>query len=214
MARKNNDSTGDDKAKIRILFAEVEGNNDTVQEAMRTMISAMSRPVKLVHVKSNGETKILPPADMQEENSDDDLTMDDVPEESISAESSANRKPRGTGPKVDRNAGIALVPDLNFMQKGKKSLRDFFAEKSPATDMEKILVAVYYMQHEMTISKIGLGHIRTALKDVGSSIPLALPQTVRNMSTKKTWLKFTALEDITTATGGENHVNHDMSKKG
>jgi hypothetical protein len=214
MARKNNDSTGEDKAKIRILFAEVEGNNETVQEAMRTMISAMSRPVKLVQVQSNGEVKVLPPVDIQEENFDDDLALDDAHKGTTSVETGSSRRPRGTGPKVDRNASITLVQDLNFMPQGKKSLRDFSKEKSPATDMESILVVVYYMQHEMALPKIGLGHIRTALKDIGSSIPLSLRQTVHNMSTKKTWLKFTELEDITTATGGENHLIHDMGKKG
>ena len=51
MARRNNDSTGEDKAKVRVLFAEVEGNNETVQEALRTMISAMSRPARIVQVR-------------------------------------------------------------------------------------------------------------------------------------------------------------------
>jgi len=80
--------------------------------------------------------------------------------------------------------------------------------------MEEILVVVYYMQNMMKVPKIGLGHIRTALRDVGKGIPLDLKQTVRNMRNKKAWVKYTELDNITTATAGENHVLHDMGKKG
>ena len=48
MARRGNDPAGEDKAKVRVLFAEVEGNNESVQEALRTMVSAMSQPVRVI----------------------------------------------------------------------------------------------------------------------------------------------------------------------
>jgi hypothetical protein len=49
MAKRNNEPTsGADKAKVRVFFAEVEGNNESVQEALRTMVSAMSRPVRVI----------------------------------------------------------------------------------------------------------------------------------------------------------------------
>jgi hypothetical protein len=49
MVRRNNEATsGADKAKVRVFFAEVEGNNESVQEALKTMLSAMSRPVRVI----------------------------------------------------------------------------------------------------------------------------------------------------------------------
>jgi hypothetical protein len=49
MARRNNEPiSGADKAKVRVFFAEVEGNNESVQEALKTMLSAMSRPVRVI----------------------------------------------------------------------------------------------------------------------------------------------------------------------
>ena len=39
MAKRSNDPTpGTDKAKVRVFFAEVEGNNESVQEALKTMV--------------------------------------------------------------------------------------------------------------------------------------------------------------------------------
>ena len=47
MARRNGNepALATDKAKIyRVFFVEVEGNNESVQEALKTMVSAMNRP--------------------------------------------------------------------------------------------------------------------------------------------------------------------------
>jgi hypothetical protein len=61
MARRSNEPTfGVDKAKIRVFFAEVEGNNESVQEALKTMLSAMSRPVRVIsEQKANGNAAVL-----------------------------------------------------------------------------------------------------------------------------------------------------------
>jgi len=217
MARRSNDPTsGGDKAKVRVVFAEVEGNNESVQEALRTMVSAMSRPVRVIQAKAVDETPGLTQQDLPDEVLDGEALVHDeafVHEESSENAPNGSRKPRGSGPKVDRNAGISLVPNLNFRPEGHPTLRDFFAGKIPSTDMEQILVVVYYMQHSMGLSKIGLGHIRTALNDVSKSMPLDLKATVRNMKRNKAWLNFSNLADITTATAGDNHVLHDMGKK-
>jgi hypothetical protein len=213
MARRSNESTGDDKAKVRVLFAEVEGNNETVQEALRSMISAMSRPARIIQIKANGDTPALI-QDLEPDSVDEVPDRESLTEDSPQAESNTGRKPRGSGSKADRNAGIGLVHDLDFRPEGHPTLRDFFAEKSPSTDMEQILVVVYYMQHKMHISKIGAGHVLTGLRDVGKSIPLDLKQTIRNLRDRKAWLKFSDIDDISTATAGDNHVTHDIGKKG
>lgn len=214
MARRGNESIGEDRAKVRVLFAEVEGNNQSVQEALRTMVSAMSRPVRMVYAKGNNDAPALAQQDNGLESLDDQFEAETPAEESSATEVNGGRKPRGSGRRIDRNAGIAMVPDLNFRPDGHPTLREFFGQKEPSSDMEQILVVIYYMQHMMALSKIGPGHIRTALHDVGKSIPLDLKQTVRNMSGKKAWVKFSDLNDITTATAGENHVRHDMGKNG
>jgi len=40
MVRRNNESAfSADKAKVRVFYAEVEGNNQSVQEALKTMLA-------------------------------------------------------------------------------------------------------------------------------------------------------------------------------
>ncbi|HXC90096.1 MAG TPA: hypothetical protein VNV18_08015 [Stellaceae bacterium] len=40
MARRSNEPAfSPDKAKVRVFYAEVEGNNESVQEALKTMLA-------------------------------------------------------------------------------------------------------------------------------------------------------------------------------
>src|SRR5260370_11608038 len=63
MARRNNEPlSGADKAKVRVFFAEVEGNNESVREALKTMLSAMSRPLRVISKQQpNGNATFLLP---------------------------------------------------------------------------------------------------------------------------------------------------------
>jgi hypothetical protein len=173
MVRRNNEATsGADKAKIRVFFAEVEGNNESVQEALKTMLSAMSRPVRVISEhKANGNAAVLlqhADADVAEEPSDQDEEIDPSSQESAPPNA---RKARGTGKKVYRNAGLKLVPDLNFRINGNPTLKAFVDEKSPKNDLEAALALVYYMQHVMELAKIGPPHVMTAFKEVGKPFP-------------------------------------------
>jgi hypothetical protein len=213
MAKRNNEPTsGADKAKVRVFFAEVEGNNESVQEALRTMVSAMSRPVRVIsEQKVNGQSTTL----LQQTDVDEVETANDQVEEvePLGEEPTPTaRRPRGTGRKVDRNAGLDLVPNLNFMPNGKKTLKEFVEEKSPKSDIETALATVYYMQRIMGLTKIGPAHVMTAIKEAGKAIPVDVKQTIRNVKNSRMWLNFTDIEDVRTTTQGYNFVEHDMGK--
>jgi hypothetical protein len=214
MAKRNNESTsGVDKAKVRVFFAELEGNNESVQVALKTMLSAMSRPVRVIsEQKANGNAAVLLQHDDIEVAEE---PIDEVEEGEASDEESVSqsiRKPRGTGKRVDRNAGLKLVPDLNFRPNGNPALKEFVDEKSPKNDQEAALAAVYYMQHIMALPKIGPAHVMTAFKEAGRAIPVDLRQTIRNVKSSKIWLNFTDIEEIRTTTQGDNFVVHEMGK--
>lgn len=214
MAKRYSDPTfGGDKAKVRVFYTEVEGNNESVQEALKTMIAAMSRPVRVVtDGKSNGGAALLP----QQTNVEDVVEVidqeDEVDAVGEQTTPSSDRKPRGSGKKIDRNASINLVLDLDFRPKDKQSLKEFLEEKKPESDIEYTLATVYYMQHLMELTKIGPGHVKTAFKEAGISVPVDLKQTIRNLKNSKVWLNFTDIEDLRTTTQGENFIEHEMGK--
>lgn len=212
MARRNSEpATGTDKAKVRVFFAEVEGNNESVQEALKTMVSAMSRPVKIISdQKLNGVTApLLESSDIEEiETSDEQIeTSLDINDSSQNV-----RKTRGTGKKIDRNAGIELVPDLNFRPSDKPNLKTFVDEKDPKNDLETVIVTLHYMQHTMALTKMGPAHVMTAFKEIGKAIPIDLKQTIRNIKKSKMWLNFADIEDLRMTTQGDNYVEHELGK--
>src|ERR1700676_2716882 len=154
MAKRNSESiSGTDKAKVRVFFAEVEGNNESIQEALQTMVSAMSRPVRVItEQKSNGKPDLLLPQEGVEEVEESIEQTGEVHalQEEDAASDSARRS-RGSGKRVDRNAGLSLVPDLEFRPNGQSTLKQFIDEKSPKNDLETTLAVVYYMQHSMKL---------------------------------------------------------------
>lgn len=212
MAKRSNEPIfGGDKAKVRVFFAELEGNNDSVQEALKTMVSAMSRPVRIIsEPRINGTAPVLlDKADIEE--------VEESFEHPVDAETLGGdeppqngRKPRGTGKKTDRNAGLELVPDLNFRPNDKPTLKEFIAKKNPGSDVEAVTLFVYYMQHMMSLNNISPSHIMTAFREAGKAIPVDLKQTVRNIKKSKMWLNFTDIEEIRTTTQGDNFVEHEM----
>lgn len=230
MARGNNDrEQGTERGKIRFIIAEVEGNNQTLQDLVRTMAPMLSRPVEVKappKLVQNGAAGAAPNARPSEP---DLFNQDSVAPEVIDAEQVEQpdagaptnaRKKRGEGTKTERNAGISPVADLNFVPKDKAALKAFFAEKAPATDMEQVLVVGYYLKHTLDIATFGPGHIFAGFKHVNKPIPVDLRQTMRNMKPMvgskqgKGWLNFTDVEAARLTTEGENVVEHELPRKG
>lgn len=119
-------------------------------------------------------------------------------------------KKRGKGDRKDRNAGIKLIGDIDFVPTGNQSLKDFFAEKAPSSDIDQILVLCHFLQHTLKSPQVGPGHILSGFKHVGKPVPKDLKQSIRNMKDKKAWLNFSDIENIRLTTEGENRVEHDL----
>jgi hypothetical protein len=221
MAKRNNNepNSGADKAEVRVFYAEVKGNNESVQDALKTMLAiAMNRPSQPPRViseqKANGTAAVLPPRSEvgEVEEAGDQVEESEVLEDEAASQNT--RKPRGSGKKVNHNVGLSLVPNLDFMPDGQQTLKQFLDEKKSKTDMEATLAMVYYVQHVMGVTKIGPSHVRTAFHEAGKAVPADVRQTIRNIKNNKAWLDFTDIEDIKTTTQGDNFVLHEMGKSG
>lgn len=216
--RKNDPPSNSEKATVRVFFAEVTGNNESVKEAFRTMVAAMGRPVHISAPRAVGNGGAQPALPSEPETTDGEVEEvlareDNSYSTNTSDAGSATPRKRGTGPKVDRNAGIKMVTDVNFVPSDKPSLEVFFKEKAARTDMEMIVVIAYYMQQTLAVTAIGPGHILAGFKDVDEQVPLDLRGTLRNMRRDKGWLAFTDIEAIRVTTAGENYVQHKIGKQ-
>ncbi len=222
MAKRFNESeSGASRGKIRFIIAEVEGNDQTLQDLVRTMAPLLGRPVQVqIASKRIVATQDAPqatgtqtePTLFNNDSEDQEVgeqTLNDATGESTGP---GVRRKRGDGPKVDRNAGIVPVGDLDFVPEGKQSLRAFFGDRSPATDMEQILVLGYYIQNTLGLTGFGPGHILSAFKHVSKPVPVDLKQTMRNIKRDKAWISFTEIDATRLTTEGENEVEHSLPR--
>jgi hypothetical protein len=225
MSKRTNEQSQKPNSTLRVRWVEVElnGGDSTIEEALRT-VERMRRPVieapaalkRVAHTAapgngSNGSQHPLPLFDDQEEIDGDDGAELHASDDTV-VEAEVPRKKRGAGDPKDYNAGIKPVGDVDFIPNGKESLKELFAEKNPTSDMDQILVICHFLQHTAQVDKIGPGHVLSGFNHVKKPVPKDLKQTIRNMKTKKAWLRFADMDDIHVTTEGDNRVEHELGK--
>lgn len=135
-----------------------------------------------------------------------------VQEKPISAQDDTKKKNKTK--RVLRGGNFSIVKDLNLKPKDKKSLKTFFKEKRPDTNIESNAVFVYYLGKILGISDIGTDHIFTCYKEVGLRIPGNLKQSITDSgSGRYSYIDTSDAQNIQIIVRGENLVVHDLPKK-
>lgn len=222
MARGNSDrEQGTEKGKIRFIIAEVEGNNQTLQDLVRTMAPMLARPVqvqvppKLVQNGAAGSVPSARPAEpdlFNPEPAAPEVIETDEVEQPDAGSNGATRRKRGEGANRDKNAGLSIVKSLDLQPDGKESLKDFVAKKKPKTQEEHVAVYIYYLKNVLDEANIGFAHIYTCFKETGERMPGDLPQTCRNAASKKGWIDTADANDLKRTTRGDNLVEKDLPR--
>jgi hypothetical protein len=212
--------------RVRWVEVEVNGADTTIEEALRA-VERMRRPVigapstlnRIGHtaIPGNGDNALPDDATVFDNGiptQADAATTEPIPEAARDPAPGTDplHRKRGEGDRKDRNVGIKPVGDIDFVPTGKQSLKEFFAEKAPSSDMDQILVLCHFLQHAVQSAQIGPGHILSGFKHVGKPIPKDLKKTIRHMKDKKAWLGFTNIENICLTTEGENRVEHELGR--
>jgi hypothetical protein len=227
MGRRSNQEQGpSDRSKIRFVYAEADANIESMQELLRAVGAVIKPAISPPTVRYLPRPGALPsPTGTVEDESLEEHPLfegleeaqESVVDGTVVAESQENgkqRRRRGAGPKVARNAGIELVSGLDFVQEGKQSLKEFFVEKAPKTDMEQIVVFGHFMQEVMELDDFSPGHVLSAYKHIGNiTVPLDLKATLRNMKRDKGWLTFTDMDHMRVDTEGGNYVKTELGKE-
>jgi hypothetical protein len=208
-----------DPSEVVIFFARVKGGGEVVAQSVRALADALDRAsqprVQIRPAKPLPPSNKSHPEQLEFDPTDEPLEEDhteNVDDVAIPSSTASGRKKRGEGDLRDRNAGIISVGDIDFVPNGKDSLKTLFAAKIPSSDLDKIIVIAYFLQHILTLQKFGVNHILTAFKHVGKPVPTDLRQTLRNMK-KKAWVGFNELDDIRLTTVGDNRFVHELGKR-
>ena len=224
MARGNHDrEQRAEKGKIRVLFIELEGNDQTLQDGLRTVAQMLPRPVevkvspKLVQNSSASTAPNARPAEpdlFNQEVVTPEVVQTVEGDQPDAGESNTPRRKRGEGANRDRNAGLAIVKALNLHPDGKESLKTFVAKKKPKSQEEHIAVYIFYLKSVIEEPAVGFDHIFTCFKETGVRMPGDLPQTCRNAASKKGWIDTADANDLKQTTRGYNLVEKDLPRAG
>ena len=185
-AREQTPQKPNSSLRVRWVEVEVNGADTTIEEALhavermrRPVVDVRSYPKRIANTATpvNGH-KPLPDEPTLFDNLDpveaDAATTEPPPDAAGDPAPVTDplRKKRGDGDRKDRNAGIKLAGDIDFVPPGKQSLKDFFAEKAPKSDMDQILVLCHFLQHTgCNCQSDWTGHILIGFRYVAKPVP-------------------------------------------
>lgn len=128
-----------------------------------------------------------------------------------SKKKTAVAKPKAKSAKKSKTI-YKQVKELNLRPAGKKSAKDFVAEKNPTNQKQKCVVALYYLLHILEMEKAGIDHIYTLFKDSSWPVPADLPNTLHQAGSEG-WLDTADATNIKITPKGENIVEHELPPK-
>lgn len=206
MTKENNN------ARVRVFFAEIEGDNETIREGLQSIASAVNTTFQ------TGPTIVrLPP--VERVMSDEELfgpiekQVVDEPKPNSEQDILDSTTPKGeteSKKKKSKPPSYTFVKDLNLRPDGKSGLREFYNEKGPKSQQERITVVLYYLYRTLQTPSITCNHLYTAIKEVSVRIPQFLQQTLHNISNRKGWIDASNTDNLKTTVPGDNFVEHDL----
>lgn len=194
-----------ERGRIRVFFAEFEGDNETIQEGLQAISVAASKmfqsspkTIKVLSASAvpSNEDELLEEVDSEDE--EDDLSI---------PSGSRNSKPKKSSYKPPT---MTIVKDLDLRPEGQPSCREFYVQKNPTTQEQAITVVVYYLKQVLELDKVTPDHVFTCFKDVGRKTPKYLPQTIRDTAKRKGWVDTSERGTVKITNHGENLVEHDL----
>lgn len=208
----------DDKARVRVFFGEIEGDNETIRDGLRSIAEAVNktfqqetRVVRVITAGGNLDQKQLA-TELEQQIIEAELAGD---EDSSSAGEPSVERQRGKASRAKKSPSYSFVKDLNLRPEGKPSLRQFYGEKKPSDQQQLLTVIVYYLYRILEIENVSVNHVYTGLKElteVGVRVPNDIPQRLRDTSTRKGWLDTSDANALKTTVSGDNFVEHDLPK--
>lgn len=203
MSKKNS------RGRIRVFFAEVEGDDETIQEGLQAINVAAHKifqePKKVIQYIPNpevvGNEALVEIADSLESEELDEIN--NTRKQSQQKSTSSRSKP----------PTMSIVKNLDLHPEGKIAFKDFFSTKNPRNNYQAIAVSTYYLDRILELANITPNHIFTCFKEVSRRTPANMPQSIRDTSSKKGWIQ-TEKGKVEITNIGENIVEHELPEKG
>jgi hypothetical protein len=120
----------------------------------------------------------------------------------------------GEDAKTRRRSGPSQVRDLDLAPPGKKSFKDFVAEKQPKGQNDRNVVSVYFLIEELGMTTpVTMDHVYTCYRDRLWRAPSDMANSLAITASRRRFIDTADLDDIKLTPRGRNHVEHDLPKK-
>jgi hypothetical protein len=190
MPRHERDGKG--SVKFRVIEFEVQGGNESIQEGLRSIATAIARSRPVVPPVVVEPVKALPSTDA---NLDEQDASAELVQGSPVADGNAGRvRP------ARRAIRSPSILELDLLS-GEVSLKDFCEQKSPDSDWNRYLVIAYWLKKYRDITAVTMDHIHTCYRHMGWHTPKNAAQPLRELKSKRDWLSKGASK-------GEYQINH------
>jgi hypothetical protein len=179
MARRKTGDGGSTTSKMTVMVFQLEGDDATLQEGIRTISGALNRvlPGNVVHtaIAAPHFTPGLPAPDVIEDANGEFVDV----EPAVNGSSNGNRK-------RTNSVKSPQVLDLDLKQ-GKISLTDFLSKHAVDQVNKRYLLIAYWLKHHAEIEEVTMDHIHTGYRHMGWQTPKAAAQPLRDMKSKLGW---------------------------
>lgn len=171
------------KMKVRIIEFELEGSDMSLQESLKSITSALSKPA-IVQISRSPQRLVTTKATGEVVNESDEQVEDLEPLDEVDYEEGqatvlvppATKKPRKQARVVTPNLVNIRFDDVT------PKFADFVAQKDPKNDMQKYLCAAFWLKTYKETNEISVDHMYTAYKVMGWALPGVPVQPMRELA--------------------------------
>lgn len=171
------------KMKVRIIEFELEGSDISLQESLKSITAALSRPTVVAAPRQQqrlGTTRSVAEdvLDSSGEPSEDLEQVEEIDqEEEPTAIAAAAPKKQKKPPKM----AVPSLVDIRFDDKT-PTFAEFVEQKEPKNDMQKYLCAAFWLKTHKNVNEVSIDHMYTAYKVMGWALPTTPVQPMRELA--------------------------------
>jgi hypothetical protein len=179
------DRTGTSKMKIRFLEVDVEGNDESLQDVVRTLqVTLSARPRNGVpsRVIASGSGPVVAHNEAASPSADEPIETD---AEDIDASSETERARPARPPRSYKEPTWDIL-DLDI-KSGKLPLEDFM-KSAPDVIQRRFLMLVYWLKVYRSIDVINPSHMFTCYRALGWNVPKSMLQPLVDLRRKRQFL--------------------------
>lgn len=180
MAKAKGASDQAGKVKIRVIEFEVEGSDATMQESLKSITAALNRGMTATPPSQRVRYVQAPThqlEDVGESAQEEEIDVDEDEEAAVAV--NTPRKP--TPPKKPRSMTLLEIA----FNDTSPTLKEFAAEKSPKTEMNKYLVIAYWYKNLKGIVDLSPDHFFTAYRHLQWPVPADPAAPMRELRHKR-----------------------------